>query len=188
MIKLKKVIGFIGLLLTVAIFAIAIFSLFNREFFRQNIEIGLLYYGLFGVLLFSFLLDLFPQSFSAHAVILIAAVLGMNMLNVVLVVIAGAFLASIFGFWLGRTVEEEFFEEIVGKKIYKKIEEYMEKWGKWYVTISAISPLPYIPIVFGALNMDWKKFFIYGIMPRALGFIVTGVFVYYFVGLFASWI
>ena len=73
MIKLKKVIGYIGLFLTIAIFIIALFSFFNYGFFKGQLEKGLIYYGLFGVLFFAFILDLFPQNFSAHAVIVLAA-------------------------------------------------------------------------------------------------------------------
>lgn len=134
-------------------------------------------YGLFAIFVLSLFFDLFPQYLSAHALIVIAAGLARNNLFLVSIVVLGAtFLASVLGFSIGRYLEESFFIDVFGKEKYKKIEKGMAKKGKWYVAISAVSPLPYIPILFGALDMRWKDFFLWGIIPRLLGIIATSIF------------
>lgn len=180
---LKKVVRVIGFMLAVIILFILIYSIINQNFFKTVVQGSIVKYGLVAIFVSGFLLDLVPQNFSAHISILIGALIGMNMFWVTLVIVLGAGIASIFGFWLGIFFEEEFFGDIFGKNMYKRIEKWMDDYGKWYVAVSAVSPLPYIPIIFGGLRMKWKDFLIYGLVPRLLGFIITGIFANYIISL-----
>lgn len=48
------------------------------------------------------------------------------------------------------------------------------KKRKIIVPIAAISPLPYLPVLLGAMNFSKQNFIIYGLIPRALSFIIFG--------------
>lgn len=173
----KFIVKAVSIAVVVLMFTLLIYSVANYDRVHALATQYILSYGLVAIFVLSLFFDLFPQYLSAHALILIAAGLSRNNLFIVsLVVLAATFLASLIGFAIGKYLEEEFFQELFGKENYKKIVKGMKKQGKWYVAISAVSPLPYIPILFGALNMAWKDFVIYGIIPRLFGFIVTSIF------------
>jgi len=136
-------------------------------------------YGLPAMFLISFFLDLFPQFLSGHNLVLVAGILSFNPFSVIVVVLIATFLASVVGFWLGKNLEEDVFKEIFGKKIYNKIDKGMKKYGRWYSAVSAVTPLPYVPIIYWALDMEWKDFLLFGVIPRMVGFVVTAMFAYY---------
>jgi len=173
----KGVIKIASISLLVLMFTLLIFSIARYETVKGWSQQFILGYGLFAIFVLSLFFDLFPQYLSAHLLILIAADLARNNLFLVSIVVLGAtLLASIAGFSIGRYLEEKFFIDVFGKEIYAKIGAEMKDKGKWYAALSAVSPLPYIPILFGALNMKWKDFVIWGIIPRLLGFIATSIF------------
>ena len=175
--RFVKIFSWALIALTILIFIYGIFNYFTLKSFLQEAVIS---YGLPAVFILVFFLDLFPQFLSGHNMILIAALLGdMNIYYVTFIVLIAAFFASVAGFWIGKKFEEGVFEDVFGEKVYEKIEDGMKKYGKWYVAISAVSPLPYIPLVFGGLDMDWKDFMIYGVIPRLLGFLVIAILVYH---------
>ena len=173
--KVVKVFAWFIILLTLASL---LYGVSNYESIKSLSQTAVKDYGVPAVFIISFLLDLFPQFLSGHNLVLVAGLLSMNPYKVVVAVLIATFLASVIGFWLGKKFGGEVFKEIFGKKNYKKIDKGMKKYGKWYTAISAISPLPYIPIIFGSLDMDWKDFMIYGVVPRMLGFLITAIFVY----------
>jgi uncharacterized membrane protein YdjX (TVP38/TMEM64 family) len=175
--KLGVFIKFFSAVLFVFMIAILVYSVINYSQLKEISQNILLSYGLPAVFLLSLFLDIFPQYLSAHMLLIMAGVAGLNVWIIGLVVTLGTFLASIIGFWLGRFFEEDFFIYLFGEKNFRKIESGMNNNGKWYVAVSAISPLPYIPLIFAALGMSWKNFMIYGVIPRMIGFIATIIFV-----------
>jgi uncharacterized membrane protein YdjX (TVP38/TMEM64 family) len=182
MIDKKRVVNIFGFLVILFTLGLFIFSFVDYGVIKEVTERNLAYYGLPAIFVAVFFFDLFPQYLSGHFVLIISAILKMNMLMVTVVTIIAAFLASVIGFWIGRKVERSFFSDLFGKSMYKRMEKGVIKYGKWYAAISAISPLPYIPIIFGAMDMSWKDFLIYGVIPRLVGFIVTVLFSYYALG------
>lgn len=176
---MKKVVKFFAwlfLFLTVFFFVYGIGHYSSiKELSTQALET----YGIPAIFLISFFLDLFPQFLSGHNLVLVAGLLSFNPIVVIITVLVATFLASVVGFWIGKSFEEGVFREIFGKKVYKNIEKGMNKYGKWYAALSAVSPLPYVPILFGALDMEWPAFLIYGVIPRLLGFIITAIFAYF---------
>ena len=65
-----------------------------------------------------------------------------------------------------------------GNKIFKKAERGINKKGKIIVAIAAVSPVPYIPMVLGAIKMARKEFILWGILPRSIGIIISAVIFY----------
>jgi membrane-associated protein len=142
------------------------------------------YYGLWALFVFTFLFEFLPQLISPDYLLLLAFGLGINVYSAVLITIIasmlGSWLAFLIGYHYGFGVVAPLFEENQLKKILK----FWKKHGKWFVFFSGTVPLPipYIPVVFGALRMRKRDFILWGIIPRAIGFIVTGVVAYYWLG------
>jgi len=61
------------------------------------------------------------------------------------------------------------------KKSTKKLTYLTNKYGKIVIPIAAVSPLPYLPVVLGTMNLSKRNFIIYGLVPRALGIIAYGI-------------
>lgn len=175
--KAGVVIRGISILLFIFMIALLIYSIADYNRLKDLSRDLMISYGLPVIFLIALFLDIFPQYLSAHMLVVMAGIAKLNLLTTGTIITLGTFFASIIGFWFGRLLEEDFFVDIFGEKTFRKIEEGMNHNGKWYVAISAISPLPYIPIIFAALGMSWKNFLIYGVIPRILGFVVTIIFV-----------
>jgi len=60
------------------------------------------------------------------------------------------------------------------KKAADRVTHLTNKYGKIIIPIAAISPLPYLPVALGALNLSEKNFVIFGLIPRALGIAAYG--------------
>jgi len=179
MAKMRYLVKAIGIVLLIFVVGTLIFSIVEFGFFKSLAQESILYYGLPAAFIIAFFLDLFPQYLSAHYILIIVAINKMNLFSFSVVVIVATFLASVVGFWLGRKTEEDVFSDIFGENIYTKMRNGINKLGAWYVAVSAISPLPYIPILFGAMDMKWKSFMLWGVVPRVLGFIATAIFAHY---------
>lgn len=175
----KKVLEIVGGAIFIGMIILFLYSIFGYSSLKGFLFDKITLYGLPALFLLSFFIEVFPQYFSAHMIVIIAALLEMNLFLATLFIVLATLLASIIGFWIGKNIEENLLRNLFGKTVYKKVDRGMNKYGKWYVAVSAISPFPYVPIIFGALDMDWKKFLIYGMIPRTIGFIITGIFAYY---------
>jgi len=175
--KAGKVIKIISAILFIFMIGLLIYSIVNYNGIKELSRTLMISYGLPVVFLLALFFDIFPQYLSAHMLVLMAGIAGLNLATIGPIVTLGTFFASAIGFWIGRFLEEDFFIYLFGEKNFRKIEDGMNRNGKWYVAIAAVSPLPYIPIIFAALGMSWKNFLIYGVIPRIFGFVVTIIFV-----------
>ena len=175
-----KALKIMSVITAILIIIIIIFSIVNYTLFKKDLSAQIIAYGLPAILLISFLLEALPQITSAHAILLSAILLGVNSYSATIFVTIGAIIASLLSFWLGKIIEIKLLKKLMDEKTIIKVKKQTEKHGKWYATASAISPLPYIPILFAALGMSWKNFLIYGLIPRIIGFIFMGLLLYRF--------
>jgi len=88
----------------------------------------------------------------------------------------GSAFGAVVGFSLGKKYGLKLSIGWLGEKKVKKIEHGINTYGKWIVGVAAFSPLPYISIVFGALDMSWRNFILYGMIPRAISFILLAIY------------
>jgi len=88
-------------------------------------------------------------------------------------IVVGSTLGSLLGFYIGKRKGYLLARELYGKEKVDKMKSILDSYGKWFVALSAISPLPYIPLIFGSLNMEGRKFIYYGLIPRILGIIAV---------------
>jgi membrane protein YqaA with SNARE-associated domain len=133
--------------------------------------------GLISIGIFSFVLDLIPQYVPPHIFILTYKLIGLNLLNILIIVIIGSTAGSLFGFEIGKRLKKhDGIFNLVGEKKIKIFEDGLNGWKKLIVSLAAISPIPYIPLILGMLSMSRKNFIIFGVVPRIIGFIVLGIF------------
>lgn len=172
---IHRVIAGLVSLLVVGFFG---WSFLNADYLKVSLDNALQVYGGVGIFVLSFVLDAIPQYISPHIALFSAALLKINMIVGFLLVAIGSTLGSLTGFFIGGLVRKPVVVDFVGRKKYKQIERFLNEGGKWFVTVAAVSPLPYVPLVLGALRMKKHKFLLYGVIPRLLGFLVMLVIAY----------
>jgi len=168
------------LMLIITIIAL-IAGIFYRGFVEEEISFEVEKYGLIAVFVIFFLIDFLPQYISPYVMMATGSFAGLEGYWLLPTILVGNFLGSMAGFWLGHRIHENIVQDVFGKKTYEKMHDGMNKWGRWYVTLSAITPFPYVPIIFGSLNLSYKNFLLFGIIPRAcwitlIAFLLNGIF------------
>ena len=173
---------YIGLsvFILVAVLILLGFSIVNRVYLKQEIGEKIEGFGLIGVLVFSFFLDLIPQYIAPHAILTASLVLGFTMWKTLAAAVIGSAMGSLLGFEIGRkfSSKAQIIESIFGKKKTDYVKKKINNIGKWFVIIAAVSPLPYIPIVLGMIQLSRKNLIKYGIIPRILGLSASALIVY----------
>lgn len=168
-----RIFEFLMLILVLSFFISGVLN-YNQIQDFANKEI-LKYRGI-GIFIIGFLTEFIPQYVPPHIGIVSAPLINFNLWYAFLLVALGSTLGSIAGFELGylSRKKSDLKKSVFGETKIKKIENGLEKHARWFLFIAAISPIPYIPIIFGNLHIRRKTFFIYGIIPRVIGlFILT---------------
>ena len=172
-----RILAIAVLILTVILF---IYSVVNYAFLENKISEQIELYGFSGIFVLSALFDFLPQWISPEAIIVISGLLGFSMMWTVIIAMLGSAFGSMLGFEIGSHLKKSrLLIDFLGKEKTKEFEKKMNNGGKWILFIAAVSPLPYIPLIFGMLHFSRRIFIIYGLVPRILGFILTGTVVYW---------
>ncbi|MDP3987124.1 MAG: VTT domain-containing protein [Nanoarchaeota archaeon] len=170
-----RILGITITLLTLLIFFLSIL-------FREEIQLFITHdaenYGLAAVFIIVFILELIPQYVSPHLIIINAGILRFSILSITALSILGTITSSLLGFYLGRTYGFEIIRNFYNKNKINYIDKKMDAYGKWFLVVAAMSPIPYLPIVFGSFNIKWHTFILYGVIPRIIGFIALGLLMY----------
>ena len=172
--------GIIGIIILLLFITIFILSIVYQENIKSLISKEMLVYGIITLSIISFFLDFIPQYITPHLLIIQSKLLGLPTALTFSLIITGAFLGSIAGFEIGKKYGMGMVEKMYNKKNAKKIKQKIKKYGKWVIALAAISPLPYIPIIFGSMGIDREEFWKYGITMRMIGMIIFALFVGFF--------
>jgi len=171
-----KIIATFVLILTILFF---IYSLVNYAVLKERVSEEIQTYGIIGIFVFSFLFEFIPQYISPHILIVSSLLLGFNLIYVMLAMIIGSTLGSIAGFEIGHHLKKsKLLFEFLGEKRTLKFERGINNSGRWIIAIAALSPIPYIPVIFGLAHLSRRNFFFYGIIPRVAGFLAVGLLAY----------
>jgi len=179
--RIRRTVKTFDLLIVLFVVIAGIYLVFHHDKIQGYATNDIQYYGFWALFIFTFLFEFLPQIISPDYSLLLAIGMGINIpLAVFVTIIAssiGSWLAFIIGYHYGFKIIAPFFEE---KKL-DKIVGFWNKRGKWFVLAAGTVPLPvpYIPVVFGALRMRKRDFIFWGIIPRAIGFIATGIVGYF---------
>ena len=175
----KKIINLSGITLLLIAIIFFILSILFREYFQSLFEGKVENYGLFAFFFLVLLLEIIPQYVSPHFLMLNAKIIGIPLLSLTVVAVIAHTLSSVIGFYLGKRFGLKFVNSLYEKRKVIDISKKMEKHGKWIVLASAFLPLPYVPIIFGSLDLSWRTFTFYGIIPRGISFILLGILIFF---------
>jgi len=167
----------IALLVTITSFVLILYTLINSESLRQATSIQIQTYGISALFLSSLLLDLIPQLLSPAMALAAAILAGINTNLAILITILGSTIGSIIGFALGKKYMFRAVDILTTRQSAQKLTYLTNRYGKIIIPLAAISPLPYLPVLFGAMNFTKRNFIIYGLIPRAIGIIIYGYMV-----------
>lgn len=171
--RLRREVKIINISLTLIFLVLIFVSISSYNYYRGQIDETIISYGKLGLFIIVFLLELIPQILNPYFPLLIAIPF-LGLFNSIIIVIIASLMGSILGFEIGRKYGFKFIIPLFQRKNFKKILKFWSTYGKWFVTISALTPIPYVPIIFGALALSRKDFFIFGIIPRIVSFLFVG--------------
>ena len=171
----------LAVVLVMIVVILTIIGVLNVEAIKAGVSTQFESYGLTALFVLTLIIESIPQYISGHMVLTVGFALGVDPLSLLMVVIMGGLGGSIIGFVVGRTIRENVMVDIFGAKRYKKVRHAMNKYGRWYVALAAVSPLPYVPMILSSLGMSYRNFIIFGLIPRVIGYI--GLMLFY-TGLF----
>jgi membrane protein YqaA with SNARE-associated domain len=172
----KRVIEIISILIIGVIFLLS--YLFKDQlayWIGKEVEI----YGLVIIFFLAFMLEIIPQYLGPHVLIVEARILEIPLTEIYITIIIGSLLGSILAFEIGKKFGKRIIKKYSSKEFYKKLKEKTKQYGKWVMVIAGISPIPYLPIVFGSLEIKRKDFFLYGIIPRMIGYLLFSALMYF---------
>jgi membrane protein YqaA with SNARE-associated domain len=170
----RKQFATLGLLITFFVVSLFAMSYLAREFLGALITSEASVYGFVFIFIIAGILEFVPQYIAPHLILLNVAFLDIPLITITFVVIGGSAIGSIFGFEFGKKYGLDLTFKWFGKKRVEDIEEKINEYGKWLVAFAAISPIPYVPIIFGSLGMSRNNFIFYGMLPRAIGYLLLG--------------
>ena len=172
--KLRRKIEILGIVVSIILVAISILSLLFYGFYREKITEGILASGKILLFLSVAFLEFIPQMISSHFPLIVSIFSGINVFEAVIIAVFASLISTLLAFELGKKFGWEFICSLSEPKKLIKITDFWNKYGKWFVFVSAFTPLPYFPLVFGALQMSRKKMWLFGIIPRIISFILLG--------------
>jgi len=172
--KVKKAIEFVNVFITLLILILIIYGIINLSFLDEEFSYLIYNYGIIALFAISVLLDLIPQLISPIIALSMGIIAGINVHYAIFATILGSTLGSAIGFILGKRYMFDAVNIMFSEKSVKKLTRLTNKYGKFIVPLAAISPLPYLPVLLGAMNFSKKNFIIYGLFPRAIGIIAFG--------------
>jgi len=179
--KVEKSIKFFDVAIISLMILASIYLILNYDKLMSSASAEIQYYGLWALFGFTFLFEFLPQVISPDYSLLLAIGLGINIYWVVIVTIVASAIGSWWAFIIGYHYGFRAIAPLFGEKQIDGVLRFWGKYGKWFVLAAGIIPLPipYIPVIFGALRMRKRDFILWGIIPRAIGFIATGIVGYY---------
>ena len=177
---MKKAIGFISVFISLIIISLMVYGLMNASTLGEEASSQIQNYGIPALFIMSLIFDLIPQILSPVAAMIMAVVLGINIYYAIIATILGSTIGSIIGFALGKKYMFDAVNAMASKKSVERLTDLTNRYGKVAVPIAAISPLPYLPVLLGAMNFTKKNFIIYGLIPRALSIIILSSIIYLF--------
>jgi len=177
---MKKSVKFISVFISLIVIALMVYGLMNAGTISSEVSSQIQDYGAPALFIISILFDLIPQLISPVAAMVVAIVMGVNLYYAIIATILGSTIGSIIGFTLGKKYMFDAVNAMASKKSIDRLTDLTNRYGKVAVPLAAISPVPYLPVLLGALNFSNKNFIIFGLIPRALSIILLSFIVYLF--------
>jgi len=105
---------------------------------------------------------------SPDFVLLAAGLIKLNLLICFILIAIASILSSLLFYSLGYIKGEKFALCFVKEESYEKYNEMFKRKGKFALSIAALTPVPYLPIIPGVFKMHLIDFLLYGVTVRIL--------------------
>lgn len=129
--------------------------------------------GYYGIAISVFLIELIPQPIlSSWIPCSIGLLFNMNFFYIILISVASAIPANYIAYFIGTNYGKSMAHFFVSEANYEKSVKWFDKYGKKSISVLALLPLPYFPIMGGLFKMTFKEFTLYAIIPRIFHFIL----------------
>jgi membrane protein YqaA with SNARE-associated domain len=163
-------------LLIVLILAIFALSMIFLEELRNVSRKLFSHYGLAGVALMVFVMDVVIQPISPDVVIISATLGGANLLKAALVGAGGSVAAGIAGYFIGKKIGNKGLKGLFSPKHLEKGEALFKKYGMWAVAAGALTPVPFSAVCWsaGIYKMNFPVFIITTVLTRIPRFFLMG--------------
>jgi membrane protein YqaA with SNARE-associated domain len=168
-------------------FSVAVISVFlisaalsvaYRDHLNQRFAVATEQYGQAAVFVFVFLLEAIPQPITPDFVVLTAFLAGLSPIVTISVAIFASFTSSILTYEIGKHHGPKKVKENFKSKRARKFIALVKRHGKWAIFLAAVSPLPYIPILIGAMDFSRATFISFGLIPRMIGMALRAYIIY----------
>lgn len=173
-VRLRRGVLIFDFFLIVLFVALVIIGLTNRAGLEQFLSARILSYGVAGLFAVNFFLEFIPQIITPFITLVVALSTFTNLHLAIFTVVLGSFFGSWIGFEVGKKYGFDIMLDFLGQKKTGVAIRFMNRYGRLAVFLASISPLPYIPMIIGALNMTRKNFVFFGLLPRAIALFAVG--------------
>jgi membrane protein YqaA with SNARE-associated domain len=126
----------------------------------------------------AFILEMVPQYIAPQLFAFNAAIIGFGFWETTLCLYLGCLTGSVIGFELGRKYRGKLSRLLFEEEKIESVKEKVNNWGRYAILAAAISPIPYVPILFGALSLSRVNFIIFGLVPRFFYYLLFSVVAY----------
>lgn len=172
-----KTIKRLSIVFSLVILVLLIYSAINYRLLHNKIDSSLdeqvKNYGYLGVFIISYIVEILPQPFvSALVPYANGLIFGLGFIPLLIITLIAVLLSSITGYYLGFFYGKKITMNIIGKEHYKKYSRFFKKYGNFAMTIAALTPFPYLPLVPGIFKMNLKNFILHALIPRLIYFVI----------------
>lgn len=169
----KKRIFLLGfLILIVLIFSLSYYN--TLSLYAENIlKMSVNQWGYYGIALSVFILEFVPQPFLSVLIpFTIGRLFDLNPYYLIVLSVIFSVIANYSSYFLGYTLGDKVARFMVTEENYNKSLSWFKKYGKKSLSVLALTPLPYFPVMGGIFKMTPWEFTIYGIIPRMMHFLI----------------
>ncbi len=167
----KKSITLIAIILLILL---TLLFIFNFDYFKSQSSYFISMYGLAGIMIIVFIMDVIIQPFSPDVVVFGSSLISENLFSIALVAGAASVIAGTIGHLIGKKIGTPGFIHLFGDKHVKKGERLFHRWGPLAIIFGALSPVPFSAICWlsGIYRMNVWIVVLFSIITRIPRFIV----------------
>jgi len=166
--NLARKVKFTEIFVIAFIVILSLISIIAYNVLKSEITSSISVYGFIALFLLTSFVEVVPNFFNPIFGLAVAFTLGFDFYYSVLYCLLGVIFGGILGFEIGKRYGFRIVCVLSTKRTIEKIENLKQKYGNIAMTLAAILPIPYFPIVFGAFSIKRKDFLIHGLFMRIL--------------------
>jgi len=171
----KKLIEWVNAIILLLAVVLSVYLIVEYFFLGGELTSGVLKIGYLGILIFSFILEISIQFFGPDIFLVSGILAGFNFYLVLLFVLSGSITGGLLAYYIGLVYGRRALNLFLKEESFENACKFFEKYGKIGMSIAALTPLPYFPVIAGMFKMKFRDFLLYGVLVRTLRFIALAL-------------